>query len=481
MKSVLINPPITPEQVFGDWDLSDLDTYCPPLGLLYIAGYLRQFGHTVHIIDTIPLKWTLEELVQNVSLLDPDVIGISSTTVNIVNANRIAEKLKTNGLKAPIILGGPHVSALPKLTLERYCAFDYGVLGEGEMSYLELIQTIEKKEPISSVKGIAWRDNSGDIIVNPIRPLIEDLDILPLPAWDLLPNFPDAYPHNALETKRLPAATILTSRGCPFQCTFCDRSVFGNSVREHSVEYTIKMIQYLKHEHGIKDLMVVDDNFLLKKQRLFQICDAMIDNKMNLSWYCLGHVKYMTEDRLKKIREAGCWIMEVGIESGSDRILKLIKKNTTKAEIASAVTTAKKAGIKIKGNFIFGLPTETKESLEETIEFAKSIDIHLFQQTYMTILPGCELSFDAEKYGTYESEWDKITMYKVNFVPFGLTKQDLTDASKKAFRAFYLRPKTILRIGIHSFTSFRAFKSSVLALIAFTKTLLRKPNKPTAT
>ncbi len=474
LKIVLINPATSSEQVFGDWDLSGVDTYCPPMGLLYLASFARRHNHDPHIIDLNALKWSLAESIQFVkSLENVDVVGVTSNTVNVHNANKIAKELRLTGFKGKIVLGGPHITALPVETLKRFNAIDFGVIGEGEITFLELIEKIQKKEPMSDVNGLVWRDDSGKILLNPPRPLIKDLDILPFPAWDLLPNFPNAYPHNALETKQQPSATILTSRGCPNQCTFCDRSVYGSRVRHHSAEYSLNMIRYLRKEYGIKDLMVVDDNFLIDREKLFKICDTMIDEKMDLTWYCLAHIKYMTEDRLKKIKQAGCWIMEVGIESGCDMILRFIKKNITKTEIAAAVKRAKEAGIKIKGNFIFGFPTETKESLEETIHFATSIDISLFQQTFLTILPGCELANYAGQYGDFEKDWGKISMYKITFVPHGLTKEELLKASKDAFIRFYLRPKIILE-NLLSLTSLRAVHTLLLAFWAFVKTMKRK-------
>ncbi|MFX0203080.1 MAG: B12-binding domain-containing radical SAM protein, partial [Candidatus Hodarchaeota archaeon] len=308
---------------------------------------------------------------------------------------------------------------------------------------------------------------------NSPRPLIQNLDMLPLPAWDLLHNFPNGYPHSALETKRLPAASIITSRGCPFHCTFCDRATFGTGVRHHSAEYTLDMIRHLQREFGIEDLMILDDNFLLNRKKLFQICDTIIKEKTNLSWYCMGHAKFMTRDRLKKIKEAGCWIIELGIESGSDRILRLLKKKATKSEIANSVKMARHAGLKVKGNFIFGLPTETKETLEETIQFATSTDLSYFQQNFLTIWPGCELSRNPEEYGSFDPDWNKLAHQRVTFIPYGLTAEDLTKASKNAFRRFYLRPKIIFEI-LSSLTSWRAFKSALTAFLVFLKTISRK-------
>jgi radical SAM superfamily enzyme YgiQ (UPF0313 family) len=230
------------------------------------------------------------------------------------------------------------------------------------------------------------------------------------------------------------------------------------------------MFRHLKNEYGIRDLMILDDNFILNEKKLFQICDAIIKEKMDLSWYCMGHAKFMTSDRLKKIKEAGCWFIELGVESGCDRILRLLKKNVTKAEIASAVKRARDVGLKVKGNFIFGLPTETKETLEETIQFATSIDLSYFQQNFLTIWPGCELSSSPEQYGSFESDWNKLAHQRVTFIPCGLTAEDLIKASKDAFRRFYLRSKIIFEI-LTTLTSWRAFKSAVIAFLAFLKTI----------
>lgn len=479
MKIVLIDPPVSQEQIYGDWDLSPLETNCPPLGLLSIAAFLRKHGHEPQVLDLNSLKWPVEEVVRFVSRESPCVVGLSARTINIRNAAWLAARLKANGFDGPIVIGGPHMTAVPIPTLEKFDSIDYGVVGEGEVTLLEFLERIEARTPLDDVRGLARRDSTGRPQLNAARPLVPDLDELPLPAWDLLPNFPDGYPHSALETKRLPAASIMTSRGCPYRCTFCDSRVFGRSVRLHSAAYTLNMIRHLRKRYGIRDLMMLDDNFILRQERLFEICDSMIQEKMDLKWYCMGHAQIMTAERLMKIRQAGCWIIEVGIESGCDRILKTIRKTTTKLEVAAAVGRARAAGLKVKGNFIFGLPTETRESLEETIQFATSIGLSYFQQNFLTIWPGCELSVDPERYGTVETDWDKLAHQRVTFVPAGLATDDLVRASKQAFRRFYLRPRIVLELAM-SVTSWRAAQTLLTALVIFSRTLLRRRKAPPA-
>jgi len=473
MKVVFIHPPTSFEQVYGDWDLSLVDTYCPPLGLLYLASYIRQFGHSPYVIDMAAMNWSLDKTVKYVLSLNPDMVGISSKTINISNSNELAKKLKNNGLKVPIILGGAHITAVPIETMKRFKTIDYGVIGEGEITLLDLIEKIENEDSVAEIEGIVWRNGNGQIILNPNRGYIKNLDDLPLPAWDLLPNFPNGYNHSVLETKRLPAASIMTSRGCPFKCTFCDHKIFGSMVRHHSAEYSLKMIRHLRENYGIRDLMILDDNFILDKKKLFKICDTIIEENIDLSWYCMGHSKFMTHDRLQKIKEAGCWFIEIGIESGCDRILRLLKKNTTKKEIAEAVKRAKDIGLKVKGNFIFGLPSETKESLTETVQFATDIALSHFQQNYLTIWPGCELSENPKRYGTFENDWDKLAHQRITFIPNNLTEKDLIRASKDAFRKFYLRPKIIFEI-LTDIKSKRAIKGVAIGLIVFLKTIFRK-------
>jgi anaerobic magnesium-protoporphyrin IX monomethyl ester cyclase len=474
MNVALINPPTSFEQIYGDWDLSRLDTYCPPIGLLHLASFIRAHQHVPQVVDMEATKEPLHEAINRVLSSAPDVVGISAKTINVLNAGKIAEGLRVAGFEGPIVLGGAHVTAVPEETLGRFHSIDVGVIGEGEITFLELIDRFQEESSLEGVEGIAWRKGAGQVVVNPPRALIEDLDILPLPAWDLLVGFPAAYPHNALETKRLPAASIMTSRGCPFQCTFCDRAIFGSKVRQHSAEYSLRMVRQLRDEYGVRDLMILDDNFLLDKRKLFTICEAMIEEKMSLSWYCQGHAKLMTEDLLRKIKEAGCWFVEMGIESGSDRILKLIKKGTTKSEIAQAVKRARVAGLKVKGNFIFGFPTETLETLEETTRFATSIGLSYFQQNFLTIWPGCELALNAEQYGSVEADWGRLAHQRVTFVPHGLTERELIQASKNAFRRFYMRPAVALQILMQAATSLRAAGSILIAAVVFAGTLFRR-------
>jgi radical SAM superfamily enzyme YgiQ (UPF0313 family) len=461
MKVVLVDPPTSHEQLYGDWDLSKLDTQCPPLGLLYIASYIRERGHEPRVVDVPARRWTLEETVDFVRRYEPGCVGISAKTINIIPAARLAEAIRAAGLDCPIVLGGAHATAAGEETLQRFECFDVAVVGEGEVTFHELLERFEAGTSIEDLPGIVHRGEDGRVRATRPAEAIEDLDALPLPAWDLLPEFPHGYTHSPLETKRLPAASIITSRGCPYKCAFCDTAVFGRKVRHHGPEYTLRMIRHLRDTYGVRDLMILDDNFMIKRDKLFAICDEL--EHMDISWYCLTHEKLLTRDRLERVAKAGCWILELGIESGSDEILRRINKKTSTREIAEGVRLAREIGLKVKGNFILGFPGETKETLQETIDFA-------------TRSP---MSMDPDAHGTSLGTWENMAHQRITYIPHGLTETDLVDASKEAFRRFYLRPRVIMEV-LRGLTSVRAVKNAVTAGLTFVRTLAR-PSPPQTT
>lgn len=472
MRIVFVDLPISQEQFFGDWDISPLETICPPLGLLYIAAYVRAHGHEPSLVDVPNLQWSIQRAIDHVVGTQPDAIGISAKTPSVRALKQFTEGVRRRGLTCPIILGGAHITAAPVETLERYAGIDIGVIGEGEATCLDILNHLELGTSLDDVAGIVWRHPQHGVIKNAPRGVIPDLDVLPFPAWDLLTDFPKAYPHSLFETKRTPAASVITSRGCPFHCTFCDTAVFGSRVRFHSPDYTLRMLRHLIDSYGIRDVMFYDDNFFINNDHMMGICNGMIEQKLNLSWYCLAHEKTMKPDRLLKAKEAGLWFIEMGVESGSDRILKEIQKKTSSSEIAEAATEAKKVGIRTKGNFIFGLPLETKETLEETIQFAVNSDLSYIQQSFLTIWPGSPISANFEKYGSGLTEWDRLGHYKVTYVPHGVTADEMMAASKEFFRRFYLRPKIVAEVA-RTLTSWRAVKAAAICSYIFMKTITR--------
>lgn len=268
--------------------------------------------------------------------------------------------------------------------------------------------------------------------------------MLPYPAWDLLPNLVKYYQPAADSLYRAPATLLITSRGCVGQCTFCDRSVFGNLCRGYSTDYVIGMIKYLQEHYGIKDLFIEDDNFLMFRKRLKEICNRIIDEKIDITWSCMGRVDTFDADALPLLKKAGCWQINFGCESGSQKILDILNKRITVEQTERAIRQVRAAGINVKGLFMLGNLGETKETIEETLDFIKRVPLTDFHITYFTPLPGAEAYKIADKYGHFNSDWRAANMFNPdNFIPFGLTREELEYYYKKAWKIFYLRPRII--------------------------------------
>ena len=271
-KVVLVNPPMRPEQVYGS--IVEWGSISPPTGLCYIAAFLREKGYDVCIIDAEALKLDTTGTVEEILRQNPDMVGIACKTLWIVNAHTLAGKLKERIPQIPIVAGGNHVTALPERTLKEFPSFDILIIGEGEHTLLELIESLNTGGTLHNVNGLAFRAKDEIHITHP-RVRIRNLDDLPFPAYDLLPDMATRYTPVLTYVEKLPAFSIVTSRGCPGQCTFCDRKVFGNRLTTHSPEYILALIKELYHKYGIRYLVFDDDNLLLKKNHLFKLLDLL--------------------------------------------------------------------------------------------------------------------------------------------------------------------------------------------------------------
>jgi anaerobic magnesium-protoporphyrin IX monomethyl ester cyclase len=303
------------------------------------------------------------------------------------------------------------------------------------------------------------------------RPYIADLDQLPLPAWDLLEGFPRKFSPPAFKTCKLPAASLVTSRGCPNQCIFCDRSVFGASCHGYSADYVIQMILELYHRYGVREIAFEDDTFITFKQRLVEICQRLIELKLDLSWSCLGRVNHVTAENLALMKQAGCWQISFGVESGSQEILKTIRKNVTLEQIRRALALCKKAGILSKGFFIVGHPGETPETLRATIDFALELPLNDISVNMLTPFPGTELYDRAAEFGRFDPDWSKMNMLNTVFVPHGLREEDLVNAQKELLRRFYLRPRVVINYIGRLIKNPTLFGSLLRGFIAFLRSI----------
>ncbi|HEY6007400.1 MAG TPA: radical SAM protein [Geobacteraceae bacterium] len=433
-------PPVSREERYGS--LADAGSAAPALGLLMLAAVVRQAGYRCSVVDAAALDLDAAAVLARIEALRPQFLGLTATTLAIVHAARLAERVKERLPEIRIIVGGPHVSAVPVETLERFPAFDAAVVGEGEETFLELLHTLTAGGAPDAVAGIVFRDGDG-VHATPRRPYIRDLDTLPLPAWDLLEGFPRLYAPPVFKTPQLPAASLVTSRGCPNRCIFCDRSVFGASCHTYSADYVVTMIEQLHRDFGVREFAFEDDTFVTFRRRLTEICERLIARRIPISWSCLGRVNHVTAETLALMRRAGCWQVSYGIESGCEEILATIRKETTLDQVRQAVRLSRAAGLHTKGFFIVGHPGETHQTLARTIDFALELPLDDLSVTMLTPFPGTELFERAAEFGTLDPDWGRMSLLNTVFVPHGLTADDLVRAQAELIRRFYLRPRVV--------------------------------------
>ena len=439
---VLIYPPLKRGEVYGPYEKAE--NVLPPLGLASLAAVCREAGRTVSIIDAVAERLSLEETARRVAALRPAVAGISAATVAIENAGLLASLIKKGLPGTTLLVGGPHVTAIPTKTLSLFRSFDIAVIGEGERTLLELIDALGRGGDLSEVHGIAFRSGEG-VTVTPPRPFIEDLDSLPMPAYDLLPDLARVYRPAAHNFKRLPSTSMITSRGCPGRCIFCDLKTFGNRCRRNSIPYTMRVVEQLTEQFGIRDLRIPDDTFVISKKHVLAFCDEVAARRLDISWSCQARVNTVDPELLAAMKRAGCWQIDYGIESGSQRILDTLRKGITREQALRALRWTRDAGIQTKGYFMLGSPGETPETIHETIAFAREAALDSFQVSFFTPFPGSPVYDEIAAHGVLEEQWGSMSIWNPVFVPRGMTKAQLVDASQRALRAFYLRPMTILR------------------------------------
>lgn len=446
MNILLINPPFGCEDSVGESrSIRFVLNVTPPLGLAYLGAALEKKGHRVKIVD-YTARFTYPPLAETIKTFEPGAIGLTATTPSFESASELAQKIREIDPATPLLLGGAHVTADPEGALSAGL-FDAGALNEGEATMVELVEKIAENgdsPALGEVEGIVYRED-GEIVQTATRPFISDLDSLPFPAFHLLPPLKSYHPTPA-SYRRLPLAILMTSRGCPFHCTFCDRSIFGNTTRFQSPERVLDDVERMVGEFGAREIRFFDDTFTLNRERALAICEGLRERGLNLPWTCLTAVKAVTPELLKEMKSAGCWQVLYGLESGDERMLKNLGKGNSVEENRRAVRWAKVAGLEVRADFIVGTPGETMESLENTIRFALESDLDYAHFNKFTPFPGTELyrrlvaagySFDFT-YGCSIVDHGALL-----YVPDSLTPEEYRSWLDRAFKRFYLRPSHI--------------------------------------
>jgi len=461
MNVLLIDPPWVIENKKNLW--RKVGSCLPSLGLAYIAAVLEKAGHKVKILDCTAEKVSLdiagdklEQIKQNII---PDFIGLTATTPIFPNALKVAKICRNLFPKAKIVFGGVHPTVRPDEALS-YDFVDYVVRDEGEETMLELVSG---KKPLS-ILGLSYK-SKGKIIHNKLRPLIKDINKIPIPAYHLLP-MSKYYP--ALGSyKRLPAMSIFATRGCPGRCTFCHRA-FRGVVRARSARSIANEIKTLQKEYGIKEVAFYDDTFTLFKKVVLEFCNILIKEKIGIAWSCFTRADFIDEEMLRGMRKAGCHLILFGVESADEQILKNINKRISLEQVKKVVKLAKKIGVETRASFMIGNPGETEETIKKTVQFAIKLDPDEIQFNITTVYPGTEMFDWAEKNGyIITKDWSKYNMSDIVMKLPTVSPETIMYYYGLVHRKFYLRPRIILRrlLKIRSFTQLKQEIKGALAVL----------------
>lgn len=440
---LLIVPPVTREESYGR--LSAASGELPMLGLAYIAAALEQMGHSVTVIDYEVNNWGMSKLREDIKSAQPDLVGMTVYITNINRCNEVAKVVREESSNTTVVLGGPQVTIFPDEAFD--CPYiDMVVFSEGEIIICNVMNALGDEKKLKKVNGIWFRSSSGEIIKNEREILVDKLDIFPKPAlhlYEMKKYFPPVY------IRGRKVAHLLTSRGCPFKCTFCETKLtFGRSFRYHSTERVMsELAQYIAE--GYDGFQFYDDIFTANKDRVEDLCKGIIAAGWKIQWMCYTRTNTLSPELLGLMKKAGCYMISFGIETADDDLLKIISKGLDVNKNIEGIRLTKAAGIEVAGTFMLGLPTETPEQTKKTINFALENDIDYAIFGLTEPFPGTELWVDAKKYGKFDTsgKYSNVLLSESSavWVPNGRTREELKDFVEEAMWKFYIRPKSISR------------------------------------
>lgn len=448
---VLLHPSFSVNERYGRKNLGRIGGNLPPLGLASIAGVLRSDRFGVAIMDCSASGLSEQAVVATIREMAPKVVGITAITPVFHRAVGVANRIKTALPETLMVLGGHHASIFPDDILGAYPAIDLIVYGEGEQTALDIMRQFQKKgsdrstfladaQLLEGINGIVYR--TGDICRRTAaRPLIEDLDTLPYPAWDLLPM--ERYLPLPNQYLRLPVVHLVATRGCAFDCSFCStHAVFGRRLRALSPGRLGEMIAYVTEKFAAREISFWDDSFTTDKEWVRQVCERMLTLKRRVSWSCYSRVDTVDQEMLRLMRRAGCWNIFYGFETGTQQLLDLVDKNVTVERIRQVNAWTKAAGIEVRASFMLALPGETPQSAARTVDFAIALEPDYAQFCLTTPYPGTRLYQQALRYGALDRDFSRYNHWEPVFVPHGWHDcVAIEQMARRALRRFYLRPR----------------------------------------
>ncbi len=408
----------------GKRDITDIANRMVPQGLLSIAAYLIEQGHDVYVYDCLGLDapLDLQKQAQAILAYQPQIVGFSATTSSFPDAADLAQKIKANSSDIITVCGGVHVSAQGEKLLRDYPAFDFLVAGEGEATVAELACDFDPAQ----IKGLIWR-SEADVITNDPRPKIPDLDFLPFPAYEKLKGFPGDYHLPLFSYINTPGATMITSRGCMYQCSYCDRSVFKKGFRYNSAVYIYEHMKYLREKFGVRHINIYDDLFTANRERIVELCEKLSRYPLGINFNCAVRVGYTDDDLLKMLKNAGCLMVSLGVESADQEMLARHKSGISLDDVSNTVRRIQEAGLRAKGLFMMGLPGETEESIKRTSDFIISLGLDDMNMAKFTPFPGAPLWSTIKDEGAFNEDWRLMNCLNFVFVPKGIASEERLD------------------------------------------------------
>jgi len=427
----------------GRKDMSRVANIMPPIGLCSLAAWVEKHGQKADVCDLYAFPDSEGRLLETIQAERPEFVGFSVTTSGFFDALRLAREVKARAPRTKTIFGGVHVSALGDELMRSYPEIDYAVAGEGEEALLDLMVR-EGATPFAK-GGIFYRQDgevrwSGKVVPLP------DLDLLPFPDYSKLEGFPREYKLPLFSYPHAPATIAVTSRGCVYSCTYCDRSVFGRSYRYHSSAYLIDWFRFLSGRFGIRHLNLYDDNMTINRGRVLEFCQALTAARLPLTFNCASRAELLDRELLQALKKAGCWTISLGIESGDPGLLQRHRSHAADLDvIRDRVELIRRMGLRVKGLFMIGLPGETEDSIRRTRDYILSLPLDDFNLTKFTPFPGSSCYAGLRDEGELTECWELSNCLNVLFVPKGLSAARLDAAFKEIYRLYYKRPRVLAR------------------------------------
>ncbi|MEZ4524891.1 MAG: radical SAM protein [Desulfobacterales bacterium] len=419
----------------GKKDITATANRMAPLGLISIAAWLEKQGHQVSVHDCLGPGAVADNAINTRQILvqKPELVGFSATTSGFLDGYDLACRIKSLCPQIRIVFGGVHISAMGSQLLRDFPQIDFLCMGEGEQTLAELASGMEP----GKIDGLIWRDKE-EIVSNPPRSHIPDLDSLPFPAYEKLRGFPKGYNLPLFSYILSPGATMVTSRGCPYQCSYCDRSVFQRGYRYNSAEYIYEHMRYLRTRFGVRHVNIYDDLFTANRKRITELCNLLIANPLGMQFNCAVRAGHADDQLLEMLKAAGFLQVSLGIETADPDLLKTHKPGVYLEEVRDTVRRIQAKGLRVKGLFMMGLPGETVESARKTSNFVMALGLDDMNMSKFTPFYGAPVWKTILEEGSLDNDWRKMNCLNFVFVPKSIdSKETLDQLYNEHVKRFY--------------------------------------------